>query len=151
MSLASSTSTIELREVELDAIGAYGIVSANGIPSLISRNVIASTLPLFGSTLKSLLGNLCNANLRWRRDSGIKRRGLRRRLVRGRSECGEAIATLRTFVGPTQAGFARAIGISVRRIWRARLGARAMRVSRMTGRTVSGGPPSLVCAHPRAI
>ncbi len=38
---------------------------------------------------------------------------LRRRLVQGHFESGEDIAALRTFVGLTQAEFARAIGISV--------------------------------------
>ena len=33
--------------------------------------------------------------------------------MQGRSECGEDIAALRHFVGPTQADFARAIEISV--------------------------------------
>ena len=38
---------------------------------------------------------------------------LRKRLVQGRFESGEDIAALRSFVGLTQAEFARAIGISV--------------------------------------
>ena len=38
---------------------------------------------------------------------------LRKRLVQGRFESGEDIVALRSFVGLTQAEFARAIGISV--------------------------------------
>jgi len=38
---------------------------------------------------------------------------LRLRLMQGRFESGEDVAALRRFVGLTQAGFARAIGISV--------------------------------------
>ena len=38
---------------------------------------------------------------------------LRKRLMQGRFDSGEDIAALRTFVGMTQAEFAKAIGISV--------------------------------------